>query len=204
MCGTETTRGHRPGSEGAGRAAVPDDGRRRSGGMDLGSAPAAGACPDDARAPGRARRSRRARDGEGAGAGARRLSPGAGRAPAAWAPGGCDLAAPRLPRESRDGQDHGRAAARGDVPSDGLAEPRPSRRGRPGRARRAVRRHDGDQDRPGDPARARRRPLHRRGVRARAGRRTPGLRAGGDRDAAQANGGLPAPPRRDRGRLSPR
>ena len=62
--------------------------------------------------------------------------------------------------------------------------------------------HDGDQDRPRDQARARRRALHRRGLRARA-RREERLDFGarGDRDAAQADGGLPPPPRRDRRRL---
>jgi hypothetical protein len=50
-------------------------------------------------------------------------------------------------------------------------------------------------------ARARRRPLHRRGVRARACRRAPGLRSRGDRDAAEADGGLPPPPGRHRRRL---
>ena len=60
---------------------------------------------------------------------------------------------------------------------------------------------DRAQDRPRDPAGARRRPLHRRGVRARARGRTARLRPGGDRDPAQADGGLPPPADRDRGRL---
>ena len=62
--------------------------------------------------------------------------------------------------------------------------------------------HDGAQDRAGGPAGARRRPLHRRGLRARARGDVPRFRAGGDRDAAQADGGLPPPPDRHRRRLS--
>ena len=78
----------------------------------------------------------------------------------------------------------------------------PSRRGRPGLARRPVRRPDGDQDRPRDPARARRRPLHRRGLRAHARRRRPArLRRRGGRDAPEADGGPPAPARGHRRRL---
>ena len=58
-------------------------------------------------------------------------------------------------------------------------------------------------DRPRDSPRARRRALHRRGVRARAADGTPRLRAGGDRDVAQADGGLSPPARRHRRGLSP-
>ena len=85
--------------------------------------------------------------------------------------------------------------------SMGLLQARPSRRGRPRRARRPVRRADGDQDRARDPQGARRRPLRRRGVRARARERAARLRRRGDRDAPQADGGQPPPPRRDRRRL---
>ena len=72
-------------------------------------------------ASGRARRARRPRHREGAGARARRIPPGAGAAAGARAPGGRDLAAPRLPREPGHRQDDRRAAARRDVPRDGAA-----------------------------------------------------------------------------------
>ena len=69
-------------------------------------------------------------------------------------------------------------------------------------ARRPVRRRHCDQDEPRHPPGARRRALHRRGVLARAGRRrAQRLRPRGGRDAAEADGGLPPPPRRDRRRL---
>src|SRR5215210_157884 len=138
---------------------------------------------------------------EGAGARSRRLPPGAGGTGAARPPGGCDVSAPRLPRQPRHRQDDGRTPARADVPRDGPAPARSSRRGRPSRARRPVRRPDRDQDRAGDPAGTRRRSLHRRGLRPLDLRGPTGLRARGDRDAAQADGGLPAPPGRHRRRL---
>ena len=65
-----------------------------------------------------------------------------------------------------------------------------------------VRGVDGDQDRPGHPPRPRRRALRRRGLCPRARRRPARLRRRGDRDAAQADGGQPPPPGRDRRGLS--
>ena len=195
----EPVRG-RGGRASVARRARAPDGRRRPRGPDRHAAAGAGAHARGA--SGRARRPRRPRLREGAGARADRVPPGAGAPPGARPRRGRHEPAPRLPRQPRHGQDDGRAAARADVPRDGTAQARPSRRGRPRRPGRRVRRHDRAEDRSRDQARARRRPLHRRGVRARARRRAPGLRAGGDRDAAEADGGPPPPPRRDRRRLS--
>ncbi len=150
----------------------------------------------------RARGAAGARVGQGAGAGARRVPARPGAAQGGGALRGGDDAAPRLPRQPGHRQDDGRAAARTDVPLDGAPEARSPRGGRPGRARRAVRRPDGGQDRARRAQGARRRALRRRGVCARARRRAARLRRRGDRDAAQADGGQPSPARRDRRRLS--
>ena len=133
----------------------------------------------------------------------RRLPAGAGAPQGARPARGGDEPAPRLPRQPGHGQDDGGAAARRDVRRDGAAREGPPGRGRPRVARRPVRRPDRDQDRPGDPSRARRRPLHRRGLRAdaRRRRRPARLRRRGGRDAAEADGGPPPPPRRHRRRL---
>src|SRR4029453_18277031 len=127
--------------------------------------------------------------------------PGPGGARASRAPGGRDLPTPRLPREPRDRQNDRRAAPRADVPRDGAPPPRPPRRGRPSRARGPVRRADGDQDRARDPKGARRRVVHRRGLRALDLGGPARLWARGNRDAAEADGGLPPPPRTRWGRL---
>ena len=140
------------------------------------------------RAAGRARRARRARDGEGAGARARRVPPGAGGAAAStgcrrWRrPSTSSSSATPAPARRRS-----RGCSREMYRAMGLLQARPPRRGRPRGARRPVRRHDGDQDRPGDPARARRRALHRRGVRARAGGRA--ARTSGPRRSRRCSSG---------------
>ena len=115
--------------------------------------------------------------------------------------GGRDQPAPRVPRQPRHRQDDRRPPARADVPLDGPAPEGPPGRGRPRVARRPVRRRDRDQDEPRDPPRARRRAVHRRGLLAGARGRAHGLRPRGGRGAAEADGGLPPPPRRDRRRL---
>ena len=76
-----------------------------------------------------------------------------------------------------------------------LEEVDPRRPG--GGVRRPDRAAHGRRHRPGP----RRRAVHRRGVHAGAARRRQRLRAGGDRDAAEADGGRPRAVRRDRGRL---
>jgi len=113
------------------------------------------------------------------------------------------VAAPRLHRQSRHGQDHG--GAHGRRPLQGARHPEKGPRGRSRllQTDRRVHRADPDQDASHLRAGARRRALHRRGVRTDV-EAEPGLRARGHRDVAQVHGRQPRRHRGDRRRIPDR